>query len=265
MTPQVSFIRAQGLSGLQSSCSVPFCVAQRQLPLYDTSVRARSLVDGEQVQLTVRCGGSGGSGVLEAEGIQLLAVDEQQQRVQSDLTAECVRVGADGRLALVAVPEGAHKLFLPRLDQASCSRPAGSVSPSLHSRYQRNALPAQEHPRTRIHTASVHKQGRHSSADLLLSCSLRALAIPVEGLSSARYAPVDPLQVVQVRVVKASGALRHSLGALLKGDDFVTVASDVLPLAVSWVLPLWCCYSVLEPSCQLGSSSLPLALTRKES
>lgn len=121
---------------------------------------AQSLLDRVQVQLTVRCGGGGGGGAAEAEGIQLLAFDEQQQRVQSDLTAECVRVGADGRLALVAVPEGAHKLFLPRLDQAGCSRPAASVTASLRclrSCYQRTALPAREHPHTRTHTASAHR------------------------------------------------------------------------------------------------------------
>lgn len=48
-------------------------------------------------------------------------------------------------------------------------------------------------------------------------------------------------QVVELRAVKAAGVSSHPLGSLLKGDDYVTVASPTSPLAVSEDLPslLW--------------------------
>lgn len=70
-----------------------------------------------QVLLPVHCGVRGSEGTLEGEGVQLVAFDGQGHEAVADLTQRSVQVVQGGRLALVNVPEGSHKLFLPRLDQ----------------------------------------------------------------------------------------------------------------------------------------------------
>lgn len=67
--------------------------------------------------IPVRCGFRGSECTLQGEGVQLLAFDGQGQEAVADLTQRSVQVLQGGRLALVSVPEGSHKLFLPRLDQ----------------------------------------------------------------------------------------------------------------------------------------------------
>mmetsp|Transcript_17791 Transcript_17791/g.53615 ORF Transcript_17791/g.53615 Transcript_17791/m.53615 type:complete len:2186 (+) Transcript_17791:298-6855(+) len=146
---------------LQQDSNTPGAVVQRQWDLPWTEPQAPDSLQiaaesTEQVLLPVHCGVRGSEGTLEGEGVQLVAFDGQGHEAVADLTQRSVQVVQGGRLALVNVPEGSHKLFLPRLDQ-----------------------------------------------------------------------------VVELRAVKAAGVSSHPLGSLLKGDDYVTVASPTSPLAVS--------------------------------